>query len=494
MSPHNQPPSMDTKAMPRLTDNMGNGLFATKDINVGEDVLKTNRPFVAVLDTPKLEDTCSGCFGKKQFFDGVKPPKACTGCKVVRYCDRACQSKDWKFAHSLECSIYCKLQPKILPNFARAVLRIILRRANQKYDDSEFDIFQMLETHAAEIRDTNQDQWNRILLTAKAVKEYSRTDMKEESIASFLAKIDLNTFNLVNPLYDRVGLYLHPYAAFINHSCDYNSVVGFDGDELFIKATRPIKADEQIFISYVDATYPYNVRRKELAERYYFECNCSKCEQGKETREDQFLPTSLDPSTLEDIDERARNLVASASADNDALQSMEKLRSALRMLRETSAWPITRQPYVSLRDELIIAMAAAKQFQSAFVQMVIRYLRVDPIVYPYEGHPIRQVHTYALVKVAMNLNRNHAIGSPDAVFQKFPKDMDLIIWVLLSQLVKSQQTACTVPSFRELVNSTYRTVDGEFKKYGLEPEKFVTEIKEEWEKLEATADEALKME
>lgn len=74
--------------MPRLTDNMGNGLFATKDINVGEDVLKTNRPFVAVLDTPKLEDTCSGCFGKKQFFDGAKPPKACTGCKVVRYCDR----------------------------------------------------------------------------------------------------------------------------------------------------------------------------------------------------------------------------------------------------------------------------------------------------------------------------------------------------------------------------------------------------------------------
>lgn len=47
----------------------------------------------------------------------------------------------------------------------------------------------MLETHATEIRDTNQDQWNRILLTAKAVKEYSRTDIKEESIASFLAKV-----------------------------------------------------------------------------------------------------------------------------------------------------------------------------------------------------------------------------------------------------------------------------------------------------------------
>lgn len=56
----------------------------------------------------------------------------------------------------------------------------------------------MLETHAAEIRDTNQDQWNRILLTAKAVKEYSRTDMKEESIASFLAKVSRVSLSLLS--------------------------------------------------------------------------------------------------------------------------------------------------------------------------------------------------------------------------------------------------------------------------------------------------------
>lgn len=65
----------------------------------------------------------------------------------------------------------------------------MLRRANQKYDHSEFDVFQMLETHAKEIRDTNKDQWGRILLTAKAVKEYSRSDIEEESIAAFLAKV-----------------------------------------------------------------------------------------------------------------------------------------------------------------------------------------------------------------------------------------------------------------------------------------------------------------
>ena len=44
-------------------------------------------------------------------------------------------------------------------------------------------------------------------------------------------KLDLNSFNFTTPFYDRIGLYLHPYAALINHSCDYNAVIGFDGDK-----------------------------------------------------------------------------------------------------------------------------------------------------------------------------------------------------------------------------------------------------------------------
>lgn len=66
---------------------MGNGLFATTDIKVGEDVVHAKVPFVAVLDTPRLDDTCSACFGKRQMEAGTEL-KACTGCRVVKYCDR----------------------------------------------------------------------------------------------------------------------------------------------------------------------------------------------------------------------------------------------------------------------------------------------------------------------------------------------------------------------------------------------------------------------
>jgi SET and MYND domain-containing protein len=85
-------PWVTTKTEPRpAPDGMGNGLFATSDIKIGEDVVHAKVPFVAVLDSPRLEDTCSGCFGKMQM-EGGTDLKACTGCRVVKYCDRVSSS------------------------------------------------------------------------------------------------------------------------------------------------------------------------------------------------------------------------------------------------------------------------------------------------------------------------------------------------------------------------------------------------------------------
>lgn len=88
MSSQDPLPSVTTKTVPGPAPNgMGNGLFATGDITVGGDVVHAKTPFVAVLDSPRLEDTCSGCFGKRQM-EGNSDLKACTGCRVVKYCDR----------------------------------------------------------------------------------------------------------------------------------------------------------------------------------------------------------------------------------------------------------------------------------------------------------------------------------------------------------------------------------------------------------------------
>lgn len=110
-------------------------------------------------------------------------------------CYQSCQSKDWKFAHSLECPIYSNLYPKILPNSVRAILRIVLRHSKQKYSSEEFETFLKLETHARELCARDNEQWNRILLSAKAVREYSGVDMDEELISPFFAKVKFSPFS-----------------------------------------------------------------------------------------------------------------------------------------------------------------------------------------------------------------------------------------------------------------------------------------------------------
>lgn len=85
-----------TNIYSKKTKNAGNGLFASKDIPAGDLILRVDRPLLAVLDSPHLNDACSNCFvwvprggaaadGDER--DNVTL-RACTGCKIVRYCGK----------------------------------------------------------------------------------------------------------------------------------------------------------------------------------------------------------------------------------------------------------------------------------------------------------------------------------------------------------------------------------------------------------------------
>lgn len=76
----------------------------------------------------------------------------------------------------------------VLPNNARALLRMVLRTGRGKYSTQELEMFSNLETHIAEMQKI-QAQTDRINLTARAVKSYSQTDMAEAAIAAYAARV-----------------------------------------------------------------------------------------------------------------------------------------------------------------------------------------------------------------------------------------------------------------------------------------------------------------
>lgn len=286
---------------------------------------------------------------------------------------------------------------------------------------------------------------------------------------------------------------MHPYAALANHSCDFNSTVGFDGDELFVKAVRPIKKDEQILISYIDASNPYDIRRKELSERYYFDCQCLKCFKGTDTPEDRFLTTKHDTAALAAAETKAQAFMESVSAPNcEPTGAVRKLESAMQVLDQTSAWPITRQPYISLRDELIASLLSNGQFKTAFVHAAVRYIRVDPIVYLYDSHPIRHVHAWALARLAIYLSQGIETNPGDDVaLERFELNFSLIIWSLLNRLVNNESESCTVPSFKRMARLAFYEVHKEFVSNGLDPSNMADEIEREWENMEGVVSATL---
>ncbi|KAL4871940.1 hypothetical protein BDV12DRAFT_183489 [Aspergillus spectabilis] len=488
--------SLQTKTTPGPAPNgQGRGLFAKTDLRTGDAILHIQDPFVAVLDTKRLEDTCSGCFGQRQLAAGPDDEivlKACTGCRVVRYCDKTCQAKDWQLAHSGECGIFKNLKPRVLPNNARALLRMVLRTRARKnpYSEEELEAFQSLETHICDIREGNNMQWERISLTSKAVKEYSKTEMEEEEISAYGAKLDLNSFNLTNALYDRLGLYLHPYAALINHSCNYNAIVAFDGPQLYIKAIRPIAKDDQISISYIDTTFPTHIRQKEVQERYFFTCGCTKC-----ATPEPPTPTGEAANVAKAAFDVLTEHGLSAAVGPKPCLSSDDISSLALIIQSliSHSWPKTVQPFPALLDEMITADISSGEYGHAFLNCALRFSRLDPAVYPIESHPLRLIHALTLARVCLHISQT----DPDLTLPESVKgglgdflragevsvDYGLLGWTVLAELVSKEGGeggGCMVPGFWGMVKRKFREVHGEFLRTGVDPRGMGTEIRREW--------------
>ena len=71
------------------------------------------------------------------------------------------------------------------------------------------------------------------------------------------------------------GVWVH--TAYINHSCLANAKREFAGDLIMCRATRPIKAGEEIFQSY-DVSLDYDTRQRMLMTTWGFECDCALCD------------------------------------------------------------------------------------------------------------------------------------------------------------------------------------------------------------------------
>ncbi|KAF9093926.1 SET and MYND domain-containing protein 3 [Mortierella sp. AD031] len=101
------------------TANRGRGLFsAAKDVLKPGTLVFKELGYCQVVNDASLSSVCSACFKDTREEQGEDEKSAsaggvstsnqrklvrCAGCKVVWYCNKTCQIKDWKLHHQLEC-------------------------------------------------------------------------------------------------------------------------------------------------------------------------------------------------------------------------------------------------------------------------------------------------------------------------------------------------------------------------------------------------------
>lgn len=72
----------------------------------------------------------------------------------------------------------------------------------------------------------------------------------------------------------RVGYALDLVTAVINHSCNPNAFVFFEGRQLRVRSLKKIAAGEEITLCYVDPAIEVASRKKVLQRDYFFHCSC----------------------------------------------------------------------------------------------------------------------------------------------------------------------------------------------------------------------------
>ncbi|KAH1417604.1 hypothetical protein KXX32_009427, partial [Aspergillus fumigatus] len=74
-----------------------------------------------------------------------------------------------------------------------------------------------------------------------------------------------------------LGTTLDLVGSFMNHSCDPNAFVFFEGSQMRVRTLRPLRAGEEITQTYVDLSGSVFSRQVATQKDYFFKCACERC-------------------------------------------------------------------------------------------------------------------------------------------------------------------------------------------------------------------------
>ncbi|KAK7951047.1 set and mynd domain [Apiospora aurea] len=539
--------SGSVKIAPSGIAGAGRGLFACQKFEPGDVVASVDRPFVAELEMDRMEDTCAWCFQRGETDPdarakaammgmpaGFIETKACAGCHRASYCSKTCQSRAWKREHKYECGVIAPPRPE-LPESVRAAIKLLgrLKAADPKGAEHKklLDLMEfrpagadtnLLETFKQQDKqkfdDFNMLAWAAWSYCGKP-GNYGAVDSRAGA-TGFVFNILCNAFILASPVDGvKFGIGFDNTICAANHSCDPNVVMTFLQPKVELRALRPIKNGEEIFVKYVDVTNPIGVRQAELKQTYFFDCKCPKCSKGPGSAEDRFaespeaLPSryfAIADTLIKKYDAQLSHFLASpletattaqkrvAAMEAEAFSisgttlgggesvesNEENARNALKMCLDSGMWSLARQPVPQLCRQLFQMYLEGGSPYRAFRIGLKAYFEILPKVSPQEFYPDRIIDTWGLATVT-NVLCGPAFAEIYGELQASGVDLRVVFIGLLFEVYDQLPRMYGLASpFGKVMENTYKQIVAGM---GMSEADLRDRVKQTWPSLETAA-------
>ena len=289
------------KFEPKSISGDNEGMFAKQLLPVKDPICSLKYPTMMAIDADWLPTTCYHCLVviASQLpipTHGLASTKlqVCNGCKIARFCNRACQVASWHAYHKFECKIFKKLESNLPEPTFRAVLRAVLLKDRDLIPPEEWSRISNLTSADHIIASSGRTN---VTSMAEAIKLLASSPMNTQEIQRLIFIMKLNAIELPTPIHGGVGVMLAPFVGKLNHSCEPNLSIHrpqrtmtsgwMTSPDLseeqrntlcYVVPLRDIQRGEELLTCYIVPTVSVHTRQSKLREDYFFECTCSKCQ------------------------------------------------------------------------------------------------------------------------------------------------------------------------------------------------------------------------
>ncbi|KAL3280384.1 hypothetical protein HHI36_017871 [Cryptolaemus montrouzieri] len=210
--------------------------YLRKDIAPGS-IIHSEKPFVYCLSSKVRTENCDFCFKKGML-------SKCTSCKYVYYCDKVCQKEAWP-VHKAECKSLKKVAPRIIPDAARMLARLI-RKLNKNgnqvrsyYTEINFRMYKDLMSHYSDLK-SDPKRMEHFETLCVVLNEFMNEDVFPNSVdlMGMFGRMCINSFNICTEEQQTLGTGMYLGASVLDHSCEPNALAMFQGTTLHIKALK----------------------------------------------------------------------------------------------------------------------------------------------------------------------------------------------------------------------------------------------------------------